>query len=131
LHEFPPRRYSFPKRRSSDLRIIGGILILEAANEIALFQRKTTAKNIDKKDCNPHNGAMPIKTPKATDKAFISLLSSAWSTSSFTNRLKLFFLKDRKKSLGLIYSNAIVTNIVLRILMRVKSRNGLKCETRS
>lgn len=56
--------------------IIGGILILDAAKEMTLFQRNTTAKKIDKKDCNPQSGAIPIKEPSATESAFTSLESS-------------------------------------------------------
>lgn len=67
------------------------MLILEAAKEITLFQPKTTAKNIDKNDCKPQRGAIPIKAPRVTDKALTSLESSACKTSSFKNRLKLFF----------------------------------------
>ena len=62
---------------------------------------------------------------------FLKLESLLSKISSRKNFLKPFFFALLKKSLGLMYKIAFKTKTVFKILIRVKSLNGRKCETRS
>lgn len=112
--------------------IKGGRLTLEATKANTLFNLKRTDKLMTSKVWNPQKGERPIKTPRAMEKAFVRLLPSLSSTSSFKNLLKLFFFEIiHKVSRNNIkqsnrYQNSIQNTDPCKILERSEMRNPLR-----
>ena len=72
-----------------------------------------------------------MKTPKPIAEAIRALLSGEWIMFLSMKDLVFFHESFLKKFTGHLQSRQYRTRRVFRILILVKSRNGLKCETRS
>ena len=71
--------------------IIGGILMFDPINAKVLFSLKSTAKAMTIKVWKPQKGAIPQKTPKAREKAFVCSGKLISKISSLMNCLIFFF----------------------------------------
>ena len=100
--------------------ISGGKVIWEAMNVRSLFSRKQADREMARNEWKPQNGENPIKTPRATDFAFVLLLPPVSRMFSFKKRFHPFRLKYRQNIFWLLmvfwinffnFNRTVYTNI--------------------
>lgn len=104
--------------------IKGGMLILANRITSGLFNLNKKASVMAVTSWKPQIGIIPMNTPNATESDCFKTVSELLKN----NPDQLFPFKYIR---GQYQAKARKTSAVLSMLMRVKSWNGLKCETRS